>query len=132
MSGIIKAAAAAVLLPNAALAQDDALRLPSGLEARPQEVLRDRGAGTGLIYRFRFVARGFDADEAAFDQVSTDLEWLCTEYALPRIADMGPQPARVVISLADRPSTFGVRDADVVQVFESFRPEAGTCRWEMF
>ena len=64
--------------------------------------------------------------------MTADLEWLCTEYALPRIADIGPRPGRVVISLADRPSTFGVHDPDVVQVFEAFRPEDGTCNWEMF
>jgi hypothetical protein len=132
MTGAAKAAAAALLLAQGAVAQGDALRLPSGLQARLHETLRDRRAGTGLIYRFRFVAAGFEADDAGFDAVTADLEWLCTEYALPRIADMGPQPARVVISLADRPSGFGQDDTDAVQVFEAFRPEDGTCRWEMF
>lgn len=119
-------------LAAAAMAQGEALSLPSGLDARLQEVVTDRRAGSGLIYRFRFVAEGLDAGDAAFDQVTADLDWLCTEYALPRIADIGPRPGRVVISLADRPSAFGVHDPDIVQVFEAFRPADGTCNWEMF
>lgn len=119
-------------LAPAAAAQDEVLRLPSGLEARLQETVSDRHTGSGLVYRFRFVAEGFEGGGAAFDDVTTDLEWLCTEYALPRIADIGPRPGRVVISLADRPSRFGFHDPDVVQVFEAFRPEDGTCNWEMF
>lgn len=116
----------------AAAAQEEALRLPSGLDARLQEVVTDRRAGTGLIYRFRFVAEGLEGGDAAFDRVTADMDWLCTEYALPRISDIGPRPGRVVISLADRPSTFGMHDPDVVQVFEAFRLGDGTCNWEMF
>ena len=126
----VQAFAAAAIAQEAA--QADTLRLPSGLDARLQEVVTDRRAGSGLIYRFRFVADGFEGGEAEFDRVTSDLEWLCTEYALPRIAEVGPRPGRVVISLADRPSVFGGHDPDVVQVFEAFRPEDGTCNWEMF
>ena len=113
-------------------AQEAALRLPSGMEARLQEMLTDRHAGSGLVYRFRFVAEGLEAGDAVFDQVTVDLHWLCTEYALPRIAAIGPRPGRVVISLADRPSLSGGHDPDVVQVFEAFRPGDGTCNWEMY
>lgn len=116
----------------APMAQDGALRLPSGLEARLQEVLTDQRAGGGLTYRFRFVAEGLEGGDAALEQVMADLEWLCNEYALPRIANIGPQPGRVVISLADRPSTFGVYDPGVVQVFEGYSPDADRCNWEMF
>ncbi|WP_245770696.1 DUF6497 family protein [Roseovarius azorensis] len=114
-------------LAQGAAAQDEALPLPSGLEARLQEVLTDR-PGDGLVYRFRFVAEGFAVSEA----VLADLSWLCESYALPRLSNIGPQPARVVISLADKPSEFGIYDPDVTQVFESFSLQGGACVWELF
>ena len=125
---------ALVLLAQApaAAAQVEALRLPSGLEARVQEVLTDQPAGGGLTYRFRFVAEGFEGGGEALETVMTDLEWLCTGYALPRISNIGPQPGRIVISLADRPSEFGVYDPAVTQVFEAFSPLGDACIWEMF
>mgnify|MGYP005852612345 CR=1 FL=1 len=116
----------------AAAAQEEALRLPSRLEAQLQEVLTDRPTGGGLTYRFRFVAEGFESDEGRLDQVMADLDWLCTHYALPRISNIGPQPGRIVISLADRPSEFGVYDPAVSQVFEAFIPLGDACIWEMF
>ncbi|MEQ8901581.1 MAG: DUF6497 family protein [Roseovarius sp.] len=119
-------------LPCAAAAQEEVLRLPSGLEARVHEVLTDRPAGGGLTYRFRFVAEGFEGGEAGLERVMEDLDWLCVTYALPRLSNIGPQPGRVVISLADRPSEFGVYDPAVIQVFEAYRPEGDTCIWEMF
>ena len=116
-------------LAQGAAAQEEALPLPlpSGLEARLQEVLTDR-PGDGLVYRFRFVAEGFVVSEA----VLADLSWLCESYALPRISSIGPQPTRIVISLADKSSDFGVYDPDVIQVFESFSLQGGACAWELF
>jgi len=130
----LAAGMALVLLAQApaAAAQEEALRLPSGLEARLQEVLTDRPSGGGLTYRFRFVAKGFKGGEAGLEQVMEDLEWLCVTYALPRLSNIGPRPGRVVISVADRPSEFGVFDPTVIQVFEAYRPEGDTCIWEMF
>lgn len=118
-------------LAQGAAAQEEALPLPSGLDARLQEVLTDR-SGDGLVYRFRFVAEGFVVDEAALDSVQEDLAWLCETYALPRLPVIGPQPSRIVISLADKPSEFGVYDPDVTQVFESFSAQDGTCQWELY
>ncbi|HKL65475.1 MAG TPA: DUF6497 family protein [Roseovarius sp.] len=126
--------AAGVLLAQApaAAAQEEALRLPSGLEARLFEVLTDRPAGGGLIFRFRYVAEGFAAGAARFDAISADLAWLCETHALPRVSSIGPQPGQVVISLADRESEFGVYDEAVTQVFEAYRIEGDHCIWEMF
>lgn len=122
----------ALVLGLAAAAQEEALRLPSGLEARFFEVLTDRPAGGGLIYRFRYVSEAFDADPEHLAALDDDLLWLCERHALPRISNIGPQPGQVVISLADRESAFGVYDPDVMQVFEAYRPEGGACIWEMF
>jgi len=126
------AAGALLVRAPAAVAQEEALRLPSGLEARLFEVLTDRPSGGGLIYRFRYVAPGFAAGEGRLDAISGDLDWLCETHALPRIATIGPRPGRVVISLADRRSEFGVYDEAVTQVFEAYRVEGGRCIWEMF
>ncbi|WP_240611669.1 DUF6497 family protein [Roseovarius nitratireducens] len=116
----------------AAAAQEEALRLPSGLEARLFEVVSDRPSGGGLIYRFRYVADGFTAVAERFDAISGDLVWLCETHALPRISNIGPQPGQVVVSLADRESEFGVYDEAVTQVFEAYRIENDRCTWEMF
>jgi hypothetical protein len=126
------AAVAAAALAPAAAAQEEALRLPSGLEARLFEVLTDRPSGGGLIYRFRYVAEGFAAGEGRLDAIAEDLDWLCEAHVLQRVADIGPQPGLVVVSLADRESEFGVYDAAVTQVFEAYRIEDDRCIWEMF
>lgn len=111
-------------------AKEERLVLPSGMEATFYEMLWDR-PGQGLTYRFRFVAPGFTGEEE-FDTIMADLEYLCTTYAVPRLANVGPVPAQVVVSLADRESVFGVIDPDVKQVFEAYRIEDGTCIWEVF
>jgi len=104
--------------------------LPSGLEAELQEMIWDQ-PGQGLVYRFRFVAPAFEkADD--MDIVMADLEFLCTNFALPKLANTGPMPNQVVVSLADKPSEFGQFDATVTQVFEAYSVKSGTCIWEMF
>ena len=132
--GLAMALSIVLGLASAAAAEEEALPLPSGLTARVQEVLTDR-PGLGLTYRFRFVAEGFagvGGTETQLESVLADLIWLCESYALPRLANIGPVPAQVVISLADQPSEFGVFDPDVIQVFEAYRPREGACIWEMF
>lgn len=66
------------------------------------------------------------------DPVHRDVVWLCENWALPRIPRPGPRPARIIISLADRPTPFGSYDPDVTQIFESFRLPANrdACEWE--
>ena len=126
--------AAALCCSSAAAEQGEAkeerLVLPSGLEASLQEMLWDRPGG-GLVYRFRFVAPKF-TDAMPFDVLMADLEFLCTTYALERLADIGPQPGRIIVSLADKPSKFGEFDPGVTQVFEAYKVEDGVCIWEMF
>lgn len=109
---------------------EERLVLPSGLTAQLQEMLWDR-PGSGLVYRFRFVAPDFTGEEE-FALLTADMEYLCNAYALPRLANTGPQPGRIVVSLADAPSDFGEFDPAVTQIFESFSVKDGTCIWEMF
>ena len=124
----------AALMAQAAPAQDEAkeerLVLPSGLEARLQEVLVGEAA-MGLTMRFRFVAEAFTGQEA-FEAQTMDLEYLCNDFALARIDLQGEAPDRVVISLADQPSEFGQFDPDVAQIFESFSVREDSCILELF
>lgn len=106
------------------------LVLPSGLVADLQEMLQDR-QGQEQVYRFRFVAPDFVSDGDT-DRVMADLEYLCTRFALPKLASVEPVPDRIIISLADKPSEFGQFDPAVTQVFEAYHAESGDCIWEMF
>ncbi|MEL6172680.1 MAG: DUF6497 family protein [Pseudomonadota bacterium] len=110
--------------------QSGKIRLPSGLIVELQEMLWDRPGG-GLVYRFRFFSSAFTGNED-FDEQTQDLAYLCNEYALPKLADIGPQPSRIVISLADRATAFGEFQPDVMQVFESFSLQNETCMLEIF
>ena len=108
-----------------------ALTLPSGLEANFHEMLWNT-PGEGLVYRFRFVAPDFK-ETGDVDRVMADLQYLCAEYALPKLAtNTGPTPGQLIISLADKTSEFGTYDPNVVQVFEAFDIKTGTCIWEVF
>lgn len=119
-------AALGVASATAAVAQAR-LSLPSGLRAELQEAIDEAGA----VLRFRYVAPDFDA-AAPLRAVAADLAHLCNADAARRAAEMGRRQARIVISLANRRSQFGVPDPDVRQVFEAFTLENGTCIWEAF
>ncbi len=115
---------------SAMAAEEAPIALPSGLEAHLQETISDQ-PGSGLVYRFRFVAPAFTGQED-FEVQTADLEHLCNDYALPRIPKLGPKPDRIVISLADQSSEFGRFDPDVMQIFETFSLQSGTCILELF
>lgn len=125
-------AVAGLLAPGLAVAaqEEDPITLPSGLEAQFHEMIWDE-PGQGLVYRFRFVAQAFSQD-APFESLMADLEFLCNSYAIPRLATIGPVPNQVIISLADKRSEFGQYNPDVAQVFEAYRIENDTCIWEVF
>ena len=114
--------------PDRSQADTPALVLPSGLEAGFHEMLWNE-PGEGLTYRFRFVAPALRST-GDVETVMADLQFLCTGYALPKIADTGPKPGQVIISLADKPSEFGTFNPDVIQVFEAFDVRSGACIWE--
>ena len=117
--------------PLAPATAEDVVMLPSGLETRLQEMLWDR-PGSGLVYRFRFVAEEFAPEGADFDVLQEDLAFLCNEFALPKVSNVGPVPGQIIISLADRDSEFGVFDPEVSQVFEAYSVDDGACVWEVF
>lgn len=105
--------------------------LPSSQEVVFQEIVSDT-QGYGLTYRFRFVGPWIRAGrkEMSYEQIEADMAFLCTDYALPRIANIGPRPAVVIISVAEREVPYGEAMPDVVQLFEAYRPEEDSCIWE--
>lgn len=118
------------ILPCAVWAEDP-LAVPSGQPVTFVETIGTVPGPDGLTARFRFLAPEIGG-AVDFDTASADMAWLCQTYALPRIAGTGPQPAQVVISLADRPVAFGDSDPEVVQFFEAYRVTAGRCEPEAF
>lgn len=109
-----------------------AIAVPSGIALHWLETRIDTAGPQGLTLRFRFVApevagAGYDAEKA-----SADLQALCDGWALPRVAKTGPQPAELVLDLADRVVPFGASDETAVQFFEAYSISDGACQWELF
>lgn len=115
------------------MTEEAPITVPSGQAVTLQEVLTDQ-PGQGLIYRFRFVAPGIAREKGQpdFEVIGADLEYLCNSYALPRIAEGGPAPNQIVISMSDRPTVFGEPDPDATQFFEAYSIEGEACMWEPF
>lgn len=122
------------LLTLPAFAAGSDLGLPSGRSVTFHDVIHGAPGPGGLTVRFRFIETDLRdvIDTTPYDELEADMHYLCETYALDRIPNIGPQPATVMISIADRPTEFGAQDPGVVQVFEAYRPEEGACLWEGF
>jgi len=107
---------------------------PSGLVVTLQEVIWNAPGPGGLTTRFRFVAPAIAEAGGTVDTETalSDMLWLCQTYALPRIAQPGPMPSQIVISLADAPLPFGEAHPEVTQLFEAYSLQDGHCVWEVF
>jgi hypothetical protein len=104
------------------------ITLPSGLVATLQDVIWNTPGPAGLTLRFRFVVQGLSDPGLATD----DMAWLCQEYAVPRLSDLGPKPAQIIISLSDRALRFGDSAPEATQFFEAYAVQDGTCTVEFF
>lgn len=119
------------LAATSAVASAEVPAVPSGQPVTFQEMLWDR-PGDGLVYRFRFVAPEIGEVGRAYEDVAGDMQYLCDTYALPRVTEIGPQPTRIVISLGQSQSAFGVSAQGITQFFEAYRIESGACILEFF
>lgn len=108
--------------------------MPSGQPVAFQDLILDETGAAGMTARFRFVTPEIarDGGSIGFDRAEGDMLALCEIFALPRIHDMTPAPDQIVISLSDRPVTFGTAAPEATQFFEAYRPEGGACVWEGF
>lgn len=120
----------AVILPGDAAG----IALPSGQVVTLIDVVMNAPGPEGLAARFRFLAPAIarDGGSVDFEQASTDMAWLCENYALSRVSAIGPVPGQIIISLSDRAVPFGEADPDATQFFEAYRHENGACIWEVF
>ncbi|HEX9858131.1 MAG TPA: DUF6497 family protein [Paracoccaceae bacterium] len=118
-----------------ALTEDDALiEVPSGQPVTLQDAIWNEPGPEGLTLRFRFIAPQIarNGGSVDFETAVGDMRALCDSYALPRIADLGPVPAQIIISLSDVPVPFGEAMPDATQFFEAFSVQDGVCIWEIF
>ncbi|MDW3222680.1 MAG: DUF6497 family protein [Paracoccaceae bacterium] len=121
-------AAAAVFVTSVLM---PVLDTPSGQPVDLFDVLIEE-VGTETWLRFRFLAPQIakDGGTITFTQAEPDLEFLCTEVALPYIAEFDLSPEIVAVMLSDQPIEFGVSDPEVTQFIDLFRVTSGTCVWE--
>lgn len=122
-----------LLLGATSLHADAPFPVPSGQNVTLSEVLLDEAPGE-LWVRFRFVAPAItrETGSVSYDQAGPDMDHLCDELAMPYLTSHQITPARVVISLMDRPVVFGALDPAATQFFETYRPEDARCIWEEF
>ena len=114
--------------------EDDLIPVPSGQKVRFLDVIHGEPGPEGLTTRFRFVAPAIARDGGTVnaEAAQEDMAALCSGYALQRIAKTGPQPAQIIIALADREVAFGEPAPEATQYFEAYSLADGMCIWEPF
>lgn len=119
---------------GSASASYDVIAVPSGQPVMLHEVIGNVPGPEGLTLRFRFIAPQIaqDGGNIDYDLASADMQHLCESYVLPRIAEYGPEPKQIIISLADRAVEFGDSAPDVTQFFDAYSYEDGICILEAF
>ncbi len=109
----------------------DAVQVPSGADVRLFDLFIEEQDTGARWARFRFVAPAL-AQGVDFAAVEGDFGHLCAMFALPMLVDAGEAVQQIVISLSSAELEFGANDPDVVQFFEAYRVENGSCIWEAF
>lgn len=110
------------------------LAVPSGQEVRYLDTVQSAPGPEGLTIRFRFIAPAIARDRGTIgaEAAQADMEWLCTNFALPRLPAGGPVPSQVIVSLSDREVAFGEPAPEATQFFEAYTVTDGHCVWEAF
>lgn len=118
----------------AANGTEEAIIVPSGQQVRLIDVVQTAPGPAGLTLRFRFLAPGIARAGGTVgpEAAQADMAYLCHAFAVPRLSDIGPVIAQVVISLADREVDFGAADPEATQFFEAYRIEGDACIWDPF
>ena len=119
---------------GAAEAGAETLVLPSGQEVTLLEVIGNTPGSDGLALRYRFLAPAIARDGGTVDAetAAADMDWLCQDYALPKLPATGPRPAEIIISMADRDVPFGESDPEATQFFNAYSLDGANCLWEPF
>ncbi|MEL7212951.1 MAG: DUF6497 family protein [Pseudomonadota bacterium] len=119
---------------SAATFSDNVPGVPSNAVVYILEILNDQTDPEDVVFRARYVmpAISRETGNLVYDDVAEDFVTLCEDHALPVLREGGFEPARIVISLSDRETEFGVADADATQLFEAFTVDGETCIWDQF
>jgi len=127
---VLRIAFAVLLTGSAGADEAPAIDLPSGVSVTLLDVITHI-PGQGLTYRFRFLAPHI-AQGPDYATVAPDMQFLCDSHALPRLANIGPVPNQIVITMLDRLVDFGEISPDAIQFFEAYRPDSDACVREDF
>lgn len=108
--------------------------VPSGQSVILQDIIWNSAGPDGPVARFRFVAPAISRVKGTVDgdQVAKDLLHLCETVVLEKLAQKGPLPPNVLVSMADRAVNFGETIPEATQYFESYRIEGNLCISELF
>ena len=129
-------AASWLLVPRAPAGSlpQGAISLPSGQVVTLLDVITNVPGSQGLAARFRFLAPAISRSGGSVDvdTAGKDMDWLCANFALGHISNIGPQPGQVIISLSDIDVPFGESHPEATQFFNAYSIADGTCVWDMF
>jgi hypothetical protein len=111
-----------------------AITLPSGQAVTLLDVITNVPGPEGLAARFRFLAPAVAKNGGTVDAetAAKDMDWLCQNFALSHISNIGPQPGQIIISLSDKDVPFGETHPEATQLFNAYSIADGTCVWDMF
>lgn len=110
------------------------ISVPSGQSVTLQDIIWNSAGPAGPVARFRFVAPAIARAQGKIsaDQVAADLQHLCENVVLGKLAEMGDLPPNVMVSIADRAVSFGETQPEATQYFESYRIDGVHCISELF
>ena len=113
---------------------EELITVPSGQAVTLLDVISTAPGPEGLTARFRFLAPAIARDSGSVDAetAALDMDFLCQTYALDKIANTGPQPAQIIISMSDVDLPFGETRPAATQLFNSYSIADGSCVWDIY
>lgn len=118
----------ALMLCAPAVLAADGIAVPSGQPVSFIEFISEEATNT---VRFRFLTPEI-GKSFQYADVAGDFQVVCDELVLPALVDAAIEPAQIVLSMSAVDIPFGEDDPSVLQFFEIFSIENGTCIWEEF
>ena len=111
-----------------------AIAVPSNQAVTLLDIIWNSTGPEGPAPRFRFVAPTIarEGGSMTFEVAEADLQHLCENFALAKLAEKGISAPMVLLSMADRAVEFGVSDPETTQYFEAFSIDGSTCSREIF
>jgi hypothetical protein len=125
-NGLFALAVCALGAPAALAAEG--IVVPSGQPVSFIEFISEEATNT---VRFRFLTPEI-GKSFQYADVAGDFQVVCDEQVVPALEANGLTPAQIVLSMSAVDIPFGEPAPEVLQFFEIFRAENGTCIWEEF